>query len=91
MNFFLWLSDKYGTWTDCVVQLCLSFPQVLSTSGGTYPMFIFSEGRSREDDGSEAPTNSITYIQRKKERKRVDTSGSMDEFVLLWTEEICDK
>ncbi|XP_026204625.1 cysteine protease ATG4D-like isoform X2 [Anabas testudineus] len=61
-----------------------NFPlEVLSMSAQTYPMFIFAEGPGREEQGSDTPTNSIAYIQRKKERKRVDTSGSMDEFVLL--------
>lgn len=51
-------------------------------------MFIFAEGKSREEEEEgNAPTNSVTYIQRKKERTRVDTCNSMDEFVLLWTEE----
>lgn len=50
-------------------------------------MFIFAEGHSQEEEeGDKTPTNSITYIQRKNERKRIDTSNSLDEFVLLWTE-----
>lgn len=46
-------------------------------------MFIFAEGHSRGDEGSAAPANGVAYIQRKKERQRVDTSSSLDEFVLL--------
>ncbi|TMS15655.1 Cysteine protease ATG4D [Larimichthys crocea] len=68
--------------------LCAAVHEVVSTSAETYPMFIFSEGKSQSDERSNTPTNNITYIQRKKEskkneRRRVDTSSSMDEFVLL--------
>lgn len=63
---------------------CLCLPQALSTTSGTYPMFIFAEGkRQEEEQGTAAPVNDITYIQRKSERRRVDTCNSMDEFVLL--------
>ncbi|XP_070704832.1 cysteine protease atg4da-like [Pempheris klunzingeri] len=64
-------------------SLCTAVNESLSTSAETYPMFIFAEGKSQEEEESNAPTNNITYIQRKTERKRVDTSNSMDEFVLL--------
>ncbi|XP_019125043.2 cysteine protease ATG4D [Larimichthys crocea] len=68
--------------------LCAAVHEVVSTSAETYPMFIFSEGKSQSDERGNTPTNNITYIQRKKEskkneRRRVDTSSSMDEFVLL--------
>lgn len=66
---------------------CSLSPQAVSTSVGTYPMFVFAEGQRQEDDdddegGKDAPTN-ITYIQRRSERRRVDTCNSMDEFVVL--------
>ncbi|XP_073351316.1 cysteine protease atg4da-like [Pagrus major] len=66
-------------------SLCAAVNEALSTSAETYPMFIFSEGKSQEEEekGGNTPPNNITYIQRKNERKRVDTSNSMDEFVLL--------
>ncbi|XP_042247856.1 cysteine protease ATG4D-like [Thunnus maccoyii] len=57
--------------------------EAVSTSAETYPMFIFAEGHSQEEEGSNTPTNKFTYIQRKNERKRVDTCNSLDEFVLL--------
>ncbi|XP_070778767.1 cysteine protease atg4da-like isoform X2 [Enoplosus armatus] len=65
-----------------------NFPlEAVSTSAETYPMFIFSEGKSQveeeEEVGSNTPTNIVTYIQRKNDRRRVDTSNSLDEFVLL--------
>ncbi|XP_018554126.1 LOW QUALITY PROTEIN: cysteine protease atg4da [Lates calcarifer] len=63
-------------------SLCTVVNEALSTSAETYPMFIFAEGHSQEDERSSTPTNNITYIQRKNER-RVGTSNSMDEFVLL--------
>ncbi|XP_069005513.1 cysteine protease atg4da-like [Embiotoca jacksoni] len=65
--------------------LCAVVNEALSTSGGTYPMFIFSEAESQEEEegGSNTPTNSTIYIQRKNELRRVDTCNSMDEFVLL--------
>ncbi|KAM7372419.1 hypothetical protein PAMP_009586 [Pampus punctatissimus] len=56
--------------------------EAVSTSAEMYPMFIFAEGHGQEEKGSNTPTNNITYIQR-KERERVDTSNSFDEFVLL--------
>ncbi|XP_059204972.1 cysteine protease atg4da-like [Centropristis striata] len=65
-------------------SLCTVVNEALSTSAQTYPMFIFAEGKSqKEEEGTSKPTNNITYIQRKSERRRVDTSSSMDEFVLL--------
>ncbi|XP_036945705.1 cysteine protease ATG4D-like [Acanthopagrus latus] len=65
-------------------SLCAAVNEALSTSAETYPMFIFSEGKSQEEEkGGNTPPNNITFIQRKNERKRVDTSNSMDEFVLL--------
>ncbi|XP_074511716.1 cysteine protease atg4da-like isoform X1 [Sebastes fasciatus] len=66
-------------------SLCTAVNEALSTSAQTYPMFIFAEGKSQEEEeGTNTPTNNITYIQRKSERRRADTScSSMDEFVLL--------
>ncbi|KAM3598207.1 uncharacterized protein V6R79_015056 [Siganus canaliculatus] len=67
-------------------SLCRDVDQALSTSTGTYPMFIFSDGASRRDEveqGGSGPSNNVAYIQRKSERRRVDTSSSLDEFVLL--------
>ncbi|XP_026179835.1 cysteine protease ATG4D-like [Mastacembelus armatus] len=63
-------------------SLCTVVNEALSTSADTYPMFIFAEGQSHEQVGGTRPTG-VTYIQRKNERKRVDTSSSLDEFVLL--------
>ncbi|XP_040918274.1 cysteine protease ATG4D [Toxotes jaculatrix] len=63
-------------------SLCTVVSEALSKSAETYPMFIFAEGRSQEEERSFTPTNNLTYIQR-NERRRVDTSNSMDEFVLL--------
>lgn len=59
--------------------------QALSISAETYPMFIFAEGSSQEEEqgGTHVFQNNIAYIQRKTERRRVDTCNSMDEFVLL--------
>ncbi|XP_061606192.1 cysteine protease atg4da-like [Phyllopteryx taeniolatus] len=57
--------------------------EAVSTSAETYPMFIFAEGHSRVEEESKSPTNNITYVQRKSDLRRVDTSNSMDEFVLL--------
>ncbi|XP_049602031.1 cysteine protease atg4da [Syngnathus scovelli] len=63
-------------------MLCRVVDEAVSTSAETYPMFIFAEGHSRvEEDKSKS--HPITYIQRKSTLKRVDTSDSMDEFVLL--------
>nr|XP_020478660.1 cysteine protease ATG4D-like isoform X2 [Monopterus albus] len=64
-------------------SLCTAVNKALSTSADMYPMFIFAEGHSREEEGDDIPTNNFTYIQRKHERKRVNTSSSTDEFVLL--------
>ncbi|XP_045928253.1 cysteine protease ATG4D-like isoform X3 [Micropterus dolomieu] len=63
-------------------SLCTVVNETLSTSAETYPMFIFAEGKSQEEESaSNTPTNNVTYIQRKNERRGTDTS--MDEFVLL--------
>lgn len=67
--------------------LCTVVTEALSTSTDTYPMFIFEEGPSpQEEESSSVPTN-LTYIDRKSQkqsqRKRQVTSSSMDEFVLL--------
>ncbi|KAG7216162.1 hypothetical protein INR49_029010 [Caranx melampygus] len=64
-------------------SLCTVVNEALSTSAQTYPMFIFAEGHSQEEERSTTLTQNITYIQRKSERRRVDTSNSLDEFVLL--------
>ncbi|KAF0032360.1 hypothetical protein F2P81_014650 [Scophthalmus maximus] len=64
-------------------SLCTVVTEALSTSAETYPMFIFAEGHGQEEERSNTPTNNIAYIQRTSERRRVDTSNSMDEFVLL--------
>lgn len=84
----LWL---LGRIMDLGLTWCEFFPQALSTSAQTYPMFIFAEGHGQEEEQSTTPTHNITYIQRKSERRRVDTSNSLDEFVLLWTnkDQIC--
>ncbi|XP_031726641.1 cysteine protease ATG4D-like [Anarrhichthys ocellatus] len=63
-------------------SLCTAVNEALSISAETYPMFIFAEGKSQEEEGTYTPPN-ITYIQRQNERRSVDTSSSMDEFVLL--------
>lgn len=62
--------------------LCAVVTEALSTSTDTYPMFIFEEGPSPMEDTGCMSTN-LTYIQRKSQRKRVTTTSSMDEFVLL--------
>nr|XP_057906038.1 cysteine protease atg4da-like isoform X2 [Doryrhamphus excisus] len=64
-------------------MLCIVVDEALSTAVDTYPMFIFSEGHSQEEEESDPPTNNLTYIKRKNQRRRVDTCNSMDEFVLL--------
>ncbi|XP_029294054.1 cysteine protease ATG4D-like [Cottoperca gobio] len=64
-------------------SLCTVVNEALSTSAETYPIFIFAEGKSQEEERTNTPTNTITYIQRKNGRRRVDTSNSLDEFVLL--------
>ncbi|KAK9535571.1 hypothetical protein VZT92_007946 [Zoarces viviparus] len=64
-------------------SLCAAVNEALSISAETYPMFIFAEGKSQDEEGTYTPPNNIAYIQRKKERRSVDTSSSMDEFVLL--------
>ncbi|XP_047427583.1 cysteine protease atg4da [Mugil cephalus] len=64
-------------------SLCMDVNEALSTSAGTYPMFIFSEGGSQEDQGIGRPNNTTTFLQRKDELRRADTSDSMEEFVLI--------
>ncbi|XP_061568364.1 cysteine protease atg4da [Cololabis saira] len=67
-------------------SLSTAVNEAVSTSAKTYPMFIFSEGGSLEEEGGEEgkiPTHSFTYIERKNELRKADTSNSMDEFVLL--------
>ncbi|XP_075939697.1 cysteine protease atg4da-like [Anarhichas minor] len=64
-------------------SLCTAVNEALSISAETYPMFIFAEGKSQEEEGTYTPPNNIAYIQRQNERRSVDTSSSMDEFVLL--------
>ncbi|XP_034566931.1 cysteine protease ATG4D-like isoform X2 [Notolabrus celidotus] len=63
--------------------LCTDVNEALSTSAETYPMFIFVEGKSQEEEEVRKSSTNIAYIQRKSERKQVVTSSSMDEFVLL--------
>ncbi|XP_074551856.1 cysteine protease atg4da-like [Halichoeres trimaculatus] len=63
--------------------LCTAVNEALSTSAETYPMFIFVEGRSPSEEEARKLSTNITYIQRKSERRKVVTSSSMDEFVLL--------
>ncbi|XP_068192671.1 cysteine protease atg4da-like isoform X2 [Antennarius striatus] len=63
--------------------LCTVVHEALSTSAETYLMFIFIEGTSQKDEESSTPMNNITYIQRKTGRRRVSTSNSLEEFVLL--------
>lgn len=66
--------------------LCTVVTEALSTSTDSYPMFIFEEGPSPQEEVSSEPTN-LTYIDRKSQkrgqRKRLVTNSSMDEFVLL--------
>ncbi|XP_054614722.1 cysteine protease atg4da-like [Dunckerocampus dactyliophorus] len=64
-------------------MLCIVVDEAVSTAAEMYPMFIFSEGHSQEEGESNTPTNNLTYIKRKNERRRVNTCNSMDEFVLL--------
>ncbi|KAM4531325.1 cysteine protease atg4da-like [Odontesthes bonariensis] len=63
-------------------SLCTSVNKAVSTSAETYPMFIFANGESLEDE-SHTPANSLTYLKRNSELRRANTSNSMDEFVLL--------
>ncbi|CAJ1075701.1 cysteine protease ATG4D-like [Xyrichtys novacula] len=64
--------------------MCTAVNEALSTSAETYPMFIFVEGKSQEEEDARIiSTNNITYIQRESEREKMVTSNSMDEFVLL--------
>ncbi|XP_004071879.1 cysteine protease ATG4D isoform X1 [Oryzias latipes] len=64
--------------------LCTNVNEVVSTSAEGYPMFIFSEGESwKDEEHSSSPVHRVTYIQRSSDLKRVSTSSSMDEFVLL--------
>uniref|UniRef100_A0A3Q4HDD9 Cysteine protease n=1 Tax=Neolamprologus brichardi TaxID=32507 RepID=A0A3Q4HDD9_NEOBR len=62
-------------------SLCTSVNEV--SSAETYPMFIFEEGKTREEARANTPTHSVTFLQRKTQLGRVDTNSSMDEFVLL--------
>lgn len=64
-------------------SLCTGVNEALSVSAETYPMFIFEEGKTREEARATTATHGITFIQRKSQLGRVDTSNSMDEFVLL--------
>ncbi|TDH02540.1 hypothetical protein EPR50_G00153740 [Perca flavescens] len=65
-------------------SLCTVVKEALSTSAEMYPMFIFAEGKSSEEvEQTNAAANNMAYIQRKTQRRRVDTCSSMDEFVLL--------
>ncbi|XP_068434682.1 cysteine protease atg4da-like [Clinocottus analis] len=65
-------------------SLCAAVHEALCVSAETYPMFIFAEGKSQEEEeGANTPSNNIAYIQRKSQLKRVHTRNSMDEFVLL--------
>ncbi|XP_029914237.1 cysteine protease ATG4D isoform X2 [Myripristis murdjan] len=63
--------------------LCSDVNAALSTSAEKYPMFIFAEGHSQEEEGNCTPSNNITRILRNNTLKRSDTNNSMDEFVLL--------
>uniref|UniRef100_A0A3B4B3V4 Cysteine protease n=1 Tax=Periophthalmus magnuspinnatus TaxID=409849 RepID=A0A3B4B3V4_9GOBI len=63
-------------------RLCKDVTEALLTSTDTYPMFIFEEGPGPQEETGSMSTN-LTYIQRKSQRKRVSTTSSMDEFVLL--------
>lgn len=63
--------------------LSRSVNEALSTSAETYPMFIFVDGSSPSEEDARRLSTSVTYIQRKSERRKVVTSSSMDEFVLL--------
>ncbi|XP_035769882.1 cysteine protease ATG4D-like isoform X2 [Neolamprologus brichardi] len=64
-------------------SLCTSVNEAVSASAETYPMFIFEEGKTREEARANTPTHSVTFLQRKTQLGRVDTNSSMDEFVLL--------
>ncbi|XP_020511664.2 cysteine protease atg4da [Labrus bergylta] len=64
--------------------MCSAVNEVLTTSAEMYPMFIFVDGASQEEEEScRTSSNDITYIQRNAEHRHVVTSNSMDEFVLL--------
>ncbi|XP_072299629.1 cysteine protease atg4da [Eucyclogobius newberryi] len=62
--------------------LCKDVTEALFTSKDTYPIFIFEEGPGPQEETITVSTD-LTYIQRKSQRKRLLTSSSMDEFVLL--------
>ncbi|KAM3850531.1 cysteine protease atg4da-like [Diretmus argenteus] len=64
-------------------SLCSAVDAAVSTSAEKYPMFIFVEGHSQEEEGSSATPNLVTHILRRDKRRRANTSNSMDEFVLL--------
>lgn len=75
LGFYAKNSEDFETLSAVVTE-------ALSMSTENYPMFIFEEGPSPLEESSSIPTN-LTYIQRKSQRKRVLTSSSTDEFVLL--------
>uniref|UniRef100_A0A3P8WAC5 Cysteine protease n=1 Tax=Cynoglossus semilaevis TaxID=244447 RepID=A0A3P8WAC5_CYNSE len=62
--------------------LCTEVTEALSSSAGTYPMFIFAEGHRQEEEEDDPPANT-TYVQRQKKHRRPETTNSLDEFVLL--------
>lgn len=63
---------------------CLFLPsQALATSAETYPMFTFAEGKSQDEEESDASTNDVTHIERKQDQRKVNANNSMEEFVLL--------
>ncbi|XP_051904762.1 cysteine protease atg4da-like isoform X1 [Hippocampus zosterae] len=65
-------------------MLCKVVDEAVSTSAEMYPVFVFAKGHRRvEEEEHKSPATNITYIQRKTELRGVDTSDSMDEFVLL--------
>ncbi|KAM9393352.1 cysteine protease atg4da-like [Pholidichthys leucotaenia] len=64
-------------------SLCTDVNEALSTSAEMYPMFIFAKENSREEAVFSTPSNTVNLIHKKTELGRVDTSISMDEFVLL--------
>ncbi|XP_034045779.1 cysteine protease ATG4D-like isoform X1 [Thalassophryne amazonica] len=63
-------------------KLCADVNEVVSTSADVYPIFIFAEGHGRYEEET-LPTNNITYIQRKNEKRKTKPRNSFDEFVML--------